>query len=232
MTDIHGRTDAQNRAIVVQAFNAIYWEAGRAGGTWMDTRFLNVPIFKYPTDLMIYQELIVETKPEVIVETGTAYGGSALYFAFLCQALGRGEVVSVDIRAGAGDHGDVARPQHPRVTYVTGSSTDPAVVQKVKDIVAGRPALVILDSDHRKDHVLAEMRAYAPLVPAGGYLVIEDGIVNGNPVFPEFGPGPTEAIEEFFRESDDFRVDERRERLLLTQNPCGYLRRVSNGDES
>jgi cephalosporin hydroxylase len=220
---------AGHRTSIVRAFNAIYWEAGRTGGTWMDTRFLNVPVFKYPTDLMVYQELIVETEPDVIVETGTAYGGSALYFATLCQALGHGRVLSVDVRDSAGDKGEHAFPLHPLVTYLTGSSTDPAILSRVREVCRGRKALVILDSDHRKDHVLAEMRAYSGLVPLGGYMVIEDGIINGNPVYPESGPGPTEAIEEFFRECDDFRVDERRERFLLTQNPCGWLKRVSGG---
>lgn len=216
--------EAQGAAEIVRAFNVLYYGKGHGCG-WMDARFMGVPILKYPTDLFAMQELVVETKPEVIVETGSAYGGSALYFAFLCQNLGRGRVVSVDLVAEPTDA--PPRPKHPLIDYVTGSSTDPAVVDHVWSLIAGRPAMVLLDSDHRRDNVLAEMRAYAGLVPVGGYMIVEDGCVNGNPVFPEYGPGPTEAMEAFFAENDEFRVDESREKFMLTQNPCGYLRRVA-----
>lgn len=213
--------EAQKKAEITRDFNVLYYDEGRSGGTWGNTNFLNVRVLKYPTDLWVYQEIITETKPEVIVETGTAYGGSALYLATLCQVLGRGHVVSVDINS------NVPRPQHPLITYVTGSSTDLKTLKTVTDLVAGRSALVILDSDHSMKHVLDEMRLYAGFVPVGGYMIVEDGIVNGNPCYPEHGPGPTEAMEEFFLECDDFRVDESREKYMLTQNPCGFLKRVS-----
>jgi Cephalosporin hydroxylase len=118
------------------------------------------------------------------VETGTAHGGSALCLATLCEATGHGEVVSVDI----GEWPD--RPRHPRLTYLTASSTDPAAVERVAQRARGaRTVLVVLDSDHRRDHILAELYAYAPLVTPGSYLVVEDTNVNGHPVYEEFGPG-------------------------------------------
>jgi cephalosporin hydroxylase len=90
---------------------------------------------------------------------------------------------------------------------------------------AGR-VLVVLDSDHSRDHVLAELRAYAPLVTPGSYLVVEDTNVNGHPVYEAFGPGPMEAVQDFLKERDDFEVDRSREKFLLTFNPGGWLRKL------
>ena len=206
---------------LVDGFHRLYYEAGEAGGTWKDTRFLGVPTWKSPLDLWIYQELVWELRPGLIVETGTAHGGSALYLATLCETIGSGEVVSVDI----GHWLD--RPAHPRLTYLTASSTDPGVVAQVAERAAGAGAvLVVLDSDHRRDHVLAELRAYAPLVTPGSYLVVEDTNINGHPVYEAFGPGPMEAVEEFLATNKEFESDRTRERFLFTMHPKGYLKRV------
>lgn len=209
------------RRSVADGFHRLWYEAGEDGGTWKDLRFLGVPTWKCPLDLWIYQELIHELAPDLIVETGTAHGGSALYLATLCDATGRGEVVSVDV----GEWPN--RPRHPRLTYLTASSTDPAAVEQVaRRAGAAETVLVVLDSDHRRDHVLAELRAYAPLVTPGSYLVVEDTNVNGHPVYEEFGPGPMEAVEDFLKERDDFAADPARERLLFTFNPGGWLRKL------
>jgi cephalosporin hydroxylase len=209
------------RESVVEGFHRLYYETGEAGGTWKDTRFLGVPTWKVPLDLWVYQELLVELAPDLIVETGTAHGGSGLYLATLCQALGRGQVVSVDI----GHWPD--RPAHPRLTYLTASSTDPQVIEQVAARAEGAACvLVVLDSDHRRDHVLEELRAYAPLVTPGSYLVVEDTNVNGHPVYEAFGPGPMEAVADFLKERDDFTVDRSREKFFLTFNPGGWLRKL------
>ena len=209
------------RRSVADGFHRLWYEAGEDGGTWKDLRFLGVPTWKCPLDLWIYQELIHELAPDLIVETGTAHGGSALYLATLCEALDRGEVVSVDI----GHWPD--RPAHPRLTYLTASSTDPAAVEQVaRRAGAAETVLVVLDSDHRRDHVLAELRAYAPLVTPGSYLIVEDTNVNGHPVFEAFGPGPMEAVQDFLKERDDFEVDRSREKFFLTFNPGGWLRKL------
>jgi cephalosporin hydroxylase len=209
------------RAEVTAGYHRLYYESGEAGGTWKDTRFLGVTTWKVPLDLWVYQELVWELRPGLIVETGTAHGGSALYLATLCETVGRGEVVSVDI----GHWPD--RPAHPRLTYLTASSTDPEVVAEVAERArdAGT-VLVVLDSDHSRDHVLAELRAYAPLVTPGSYLVVEDTNVNGHPVYEAFGPGPMEAVQDFLKERDDFEVDRSREKFLFTFNPGGWLRKL------
>jgi cephalosporin hydroxylase len=205
-------------ASVTDEFHRLYYDTA----VWKDTYWLGVRTQKCPLDLWVYQELLVEQKPDLIVETGTAHGGSALYLASVCDLLGRGEVVTVDIFPIEG------RPAHDRITYLTGSSTAPEVVAEVERIVAGREnALVILDSDHARDHVLDELRIYSRFVPPGGYLIVEDTNVNAHPVFPEHGPGPMEAVEAFLGETDEFEVDSRREKFFLTFNPRGFLRRKS-----
>ena len=113
------------------------------------------------------------------------------------------------------------------MTYVTASSTDPGVVADVyASVPDGAPTLVILDSDHSRDHVLAELRAYADLVTVGSYVVVEDTNVNGHPAYPEFGPGPMEAVDAFLDEDSRFEVDAGLEKFFMTFNPRGYLKKV------
>ena len=134
--------------------------------------------------------------------------------------MGRGEVVSIDIEPEREDY-----PAHPRVTYLAGrSSTDPAVVEEVRERAAGRPILVILDSDHSQAHVEAELAAYASLVPVGCYLIVEDS--NIGRIRKDLMPGPLEAVESFLAATDEFEIDREREKFLITFNPSGYLRRV------
>jgi cephalosporin hydroxylase len=204
-----------DRAAVGRAHNVLYESAA-----WADARWLGTQALKNPLDLWIYQEIVVETKPELIVETGTYRGGSALYLASLCDLVGRGEVVSIDIEPMRDDY-----PEHPRITYLAGrSSTDPAVVEEVRERAQGRAILVILDSDHSQGHVAAELAAYARLVPVGCYLIVEDS--NIGQIRKDLMPGPLEAIENFLAGTDEFVIDREREKFLITFNPSGYLRRV------
>jgi cephalosporin hydroxylase len=113
-----------------------------------------------------------------------------------------------------------------RVDFLIGSSTDPGIVAEVGRRVKGKSVLVILDSDHRKDHVLKELNSYADFVNLGSYIIVQDTDTNGHPVLKGYGPGPMEAVEEFLATNDDFVPDRSRERLLLTLHPKGYLKRV------
>jgi cephalosporin hydroxylase len=189
--------------------------------TWGAMTWFGVPTQKYPTDMWIYQEIFYEVKPDLVIEAGTFKGGSALYFAHLCDTLGNGRVVTFDIT----DWKD--QPKHPRIDYFLTSSTSKEAEDEVKKrIKPGYRVLTILDSDHSKQHVLDELNLYYKYVTVGSYLIVEDTNVNGHPVYPEFGPGPTEAVDEFLRSNSGFQVDQSRERLMLTTNPRGYLRRV------
>lgn len=185
--------------------------------TWNTLTWMGVKLWKFPTDLWIYQEIIFELRPDLIVETGTAFGGSALYLAHLCDLLNHGRVLTIDIG------GPPNLPDHERIWYVRGSSVDPSVIGHMPEANQPDKILTILDSDHSRAHVLEELRLYAPF---STYLIVEDTNLNGL-VRPNFGPGPREAVEEFLASEAgvDWEHDTHRERLALTANPGGYLRR-------
>jgi cephalosporin hydroxylase len=208
---------------VIRDFHKLYYYSRER--TWKDNTFwLNVPVAKCPLDLWVYQEIICETKPDLIIETGTAYGGSALYLASICDLVDRGRIVTIDIRELAG------RPNHERINYLQGSSTSEEIVTEVKDLIrADDRVMVILDSDHQEQHVLDELGIYSSLVSVGCYLVVEDTNLNGHPVLPLYGAGPMEAVEKFRNERPDFVDDQLKEKFLMTFNPKGYLRHTSAG---
>lgn len=208
---------ADEEAATVERFHLLYRDGRRVD---KDTWWRGCRVIKCPLDLWIYQELVFELEPDLIIETGTMYGGSAFYFASLLDLLGKGEVVTIDknIREG--------RPEHSRITYLTGSSTAEEMVQEARRRAEGKDVvLVVLDSNHKAAHVLGELHAYHEIVTPGSYLVVEDTNINGHPVEPTFGPGPMEALQRFLEENDDFEVDQGREKFMLTFNPHGWLRK-------
>jgi len=206
---------------IVDQFHMLYYDSRMFGKTWVDTTFLGTKVEKCPLDLWIYQEIIHEIRPEIIVECGTFLGGGALYLASICDLLNHGQVVTIDIL----DRKD--KPQHSRIEYLLGSSTSPEIVEKVRARVQGKsPVLIILDSDHKKAHVLNELNIYGEMVTKGSYLIVEDSNINGHPVRPGYGPGPMEAIDEYLRNNTSYVVDKTKEKFYLTFNPKGYLRRV------
>ena len=186
---------------------------------WEKLTWLGTPILTLPFDLFIIQELIWKIKPDYIIETGTAYGGSALFYASIMQLLGKGEVITIDI--------EKKKPIfHSRIMDIEGSSIDPKVFDYVSSVAKGGNNIVILDSWHSKEHVLKEMELYHPLIPVGSYLIVEDSHVNGHPVPWKWGEGPYEAITEFLRTHTNFMIDKECERLNITFHPNGYLKRV------
>lgn len=175
------------------------------------TRWMGQEMVKNPFDLLVYAEILYEIQPDTIIETGTHAGGSALFLANICDILEKGKVVSVDTV-------DKPRPQHKRITYVTGNSLNVDVRPEGK-------TLVILDSDHSKEHVLKELERYAPMVSKSSYLIVEDTNV-GNPVDDE--GDPSGAVAEFMQTElgNGFIVDTSREKYLISQNPGGYLKKL------
>jgi cephalosporin hydroxylase len=195
---------------------------------WETVRFLGVPCLKSVSDMWNYQEIIAELKPVLIVEFGTRYGGSALYFAAIARlANPLARVLTVDV-----DDSLIDPRLHaePAIEFYPASSTDPAVGARITALRKDRPGPVfaILDSDHAKHHVLAEMLALRPLLVPGDYLVVEDGNINGHPVLPGWGEGPYEAIAEYrARHPADYRQDLAREHKFgFSFAPAGFLIRT------
>jgi cephalosporin hydroxylase len=197
------------------------WFHRNGASTYNNTRWLGIDTQKCPLDTWIFQELLFEVKPDVMVETGTYKGGSSYYYASLMDLMGRGRVLTVDIEDYPG------KPQHRRVTFFLGSSTAPETLARLRAAIRpGEKVVVTLDSDHHAAHVAEELRLYRELVTPGSYLIVEDTHFNGRPILPRFGPGPAEAVEAFLRSDDRFQRDRSREKFGMTFNPGGWLKRV------
>jgi cephalosporin hydroxylase len=194
--------------------------------TWKKNKWLGIPALQNPMDVWITQEILSEVKPDFVIDSGTFAGGSAALWATILEQLNpEARVITIDVNDNAAPHKDTPILRK-RVDFLIGSSTAPEIVADVKKRVAGRSTVVILDSLHTKEHVLDELRAYAPLVPVGSYMIVQDGVFNGHPVPGGWGPGPYEAVEAFLAENDQFIVDTSRERLMITSNPKGFLKRI------
>ena len=209
---------------IVRRFHDLYYRRWQAqGADTINLSWFGHKLLKDPLDLWIYQELLVRRRPDFVVETGTFCGGSALFFAMLFDHISHGQVITVDIEV------QPDRPKHPRISYITASSVEAGVIEQIRNLVGHQRAMVVLDSDHGAEHVYAEIEAYNSLVQTGDYLIVEDTNVNGHPVLPNFGCGPMEAVDRFLSENDEFVIDRRCERFLMTLNPRGYLRRNRTG---
>jgi cephalosporin hydroxylase len=188
---------------------------------WENTFWHGHQILKCPMDMWIYQELIWKIKPDFIIETGTFRGGSALYYAHLFDLQGQGEVITIDVMERPN------RPEHDRIHYLIGSSSDAEIFSLVQSMIGeNKKVMVVLDSDHSRDHVFKEMQLWHGMVSQDSYMIVEDSNVNGHPVRPDFGPGPMEAINDFLQINNMFEIDNSQEKFLMTQNPHGYLKRT------
>jgi cephalosporin hydroxylase len=178
--------------------------------------WLGRPVIQLPEDLVRVQELVYRVAPDVIVETGVAHGGSLVFYAGLCRLLGRGRVIGVDVEIRPHNRAAIeAHPLSPLIELIEGDSAAPEVVADVLGRVQpGEKVLVILDSNHTKDHVLAELEAYAPLVAPGSYLVAMDGHIMERAVrLPRSAPdwatnNPKAAAAEFVRTHPEFEIDD------------------------
>lgn len=213
--------------------------------------YLGRPIIQYPQDIIAMQEIIWQIKPDLIIETGIAHGGSLIFSASMlalldmCDAIESGENlnpnqskrkvlgIDIDIRA----HNQEAIESHPissRIQMIQGSSIDPIIIEQVHAIARDyKSILVCLDSNHTHDHVLAELEAYAPLTTVGSYCVVFDTVVEDMPkdMFPNrpWGPGnnPKTAVWKYLENHKEFEIDKNIEhKLLITVAPDGYLKRL------
>jgi cephalosporin hydroxylase len=209
--------------IVVRRFTQLSFDDPH---TWKRNHWLGIRTLQNPNDVWIIQEIIFDVKPDLIIETGTLNGGSAILWAMiLSEVNSQGKVITIDTEDKISE-ARKSRTFQERVEFILGSSTDPRIVSEISTQAKGKKVLVILDSNHKRDHVLKEIEGYGPLVSVGSYLIVQDSIVNGHPVRKEHGPGPMEAIDSFLSSTDKFAPDLERERLLFTMHPRGYLKRI------
>lgn len=212
--------DAEKVNNIIDEFHKLYYRTSCIGGTWKNTKWMGIPIQKNPMDLIIYQELIYNIKPDIIIETGTKVGGSALFFANICDIIDNGRIITIDI------DGKSKVPEHERITYIWGNSVDEAVINFIEPLIKEKKVMVILDSDHTKDHVLKELQIYSEFVTIGSYIIVEDSNVSGVPIDDMKGNGPLEAIIEFINNDGRFSIDNSCEKFFFTFNPFGFLKRI------
>ncbi len=184
------------------------------------TTYLGITTLKNPIDFWVYQEIIYETKPDVIIEIGNYFGGSTLALANICDALGNGKVIGIDI-----SHQKVhpSVRDHPRISLIQGDACQ--LFEVVKSLLSDDDkVLVIEDSAHTFDNTLEVLNTYSTIIKPGDYFIVEDSICHhGLSVGPQ--PGPYEAIETFIKINSNFEVDRSKESFFLTWNPKGFLKR-------
>ena len=203
---------ATDHAEEIAAANRLFYDSPM---TWRTTTWRGHQAFKCPTDLWVYQEMLLSRRPDLVIETGTAFGGTAMFLADMMDLFGiDGRVVTVELSE------EYEPPVHHRIVPLKGSSTDPAIIERVREYAAGaKTVVVILDSDHRALHVAAELAAYAPMVTLDSFLVVED---------TNLGPdGPWDAVPPYLAVNGGHFVPQPMlERYLITFNPNGYLWKI------
>ncbi|MFW7342515.1 cephalosporin hydroxylase family protein [Pollutimonas sp. H1-120] len=224
-------SDAEFRAL------SVAWRAKALERKYMNNfSWLGRPMIQLPTDAMAIQEIIWAVKPDLVIETGVAHGGSVILSASMLQLLGHGEVVGIDIDIRS--HNRSAIQNHPmahRIKLIEGSSVAPDVVAQIHAMAEGKRALVFLDSNHTHEHVLAELKAYAGLVGIDSYCVVFDTFVEDLPADYVWedrpwgkGNNPKTAVSEWLKTNPNFEIDKSIEdKLLITSAPDGFLRRIA-----
>jgi len=197
---------------------------------WQNVSYKGKKLFKYPSDLITYQEIIFDTKPEIIIETGTCRGASPLFFydTMVANGIKKPLVITIDTKI---------YPNRDKcggnIQYLKGSSLDVKILSFIEKTLNNKSVMVSLDSDHIRDHVFAELNAYSKFVTSGNYLVVEDTFLGEYGVFtntaeerfrPDTGKTPKDAVEDFLKINNKFTIDKSRNKIL-SMNPNGYLKR-------
>lgn len=215
LSTINGKT-------ISDQFNDLYYRTQR------EMSYRGIPVLKNPCDLWVTMELFWALKPCVLIETGTAQGGSATFYADIAKALDIDcKIITVDVNPKWNYD-----PDTRGITSLVGYSTDPSISNVIRMMVIAernrhdRAVILTLDSDHSEVNVLEELRLYSDLVTTGSYAIVEDTNVNGHPSYPDHGPGPWEAVQKFLMEDNRFQIDMDCQRHFLTFNPQGWLKRV------
>ncbi len=195
------------------------------------------PVIQYPQDMIAMQEIIWNLKPDLIIETGIAHGGSLIYYASLLELIGKGEVLGIDIDIREHNKTEIEKhPMYKRIKMIQGSSIDPTIIESVKEYTIGKESiLVVLDSNHTHEHVFAELQMYASFVSLNSYIVVYDTIVEKLPdnYLPGhqrpwgIGDNPFTAVSSFLELNQEFEIDKSiNNKLLISVAPDGYLKRI------
>lgn len=227
------QSNASNAALL-EAAKQFNTESNKAQYSY-NFSWMGRPIIQYPQDMIAMQEIIWDIKPDLIIETGIAHGGSLIYYASILELIGKGEVLGIDIDIRAHNREQIENhPMFKRITMLEGSSLSSGIVQQVSEIAKDKQTvLVSLDSNHTHEHVLQELELYAPFVTKGSYIVVFDTIVEDLPegYLPgrPWGKGnnPKSAVHAFLNDHSEFIIDHQIDhKLLISVAPEGYLKRV------
>jgi cephalosporin hydroxylase len=219
---LHRLQPVYERTLAKPVRQLFFMDVIRQTGEFKTLAWNGVPIWRRSYDDWTTTETIQAVQPMLIIETGTHVGGSALYFANLLDLIGQGRVISMDVE-------DRHQRDHPRIEFLIGDSTSEERVLEVRTAAedCGGAVLVILDSDHRAEHVLREMEAYGPAVTPGSYMLVQDGLIDVVATMRQPYPGPLHGIKQFLSRHPEFEVDEQRcNQFLITYHPMGWLHRL------
>lgn len=226
--------NGENKALqeAARTFNT---ESNRAQYSY-NFSWMGRPIIQYPQDMIAMQEIIWEVKPDLIIETGIAHGGSLIYYASLLELIGNGEVLGIDIDIRK--HNRVEIEKHPmikRIKMIEGSAISEDTLEQVKQYAKGKQKVIVcLDSNHTHEHVLQELKMYSPFVNKGSYIIVFDTIVENLPegYFSQkrpwgIGNNPKTGVDEFLKNNNNFIIDESIDKkLMISVAPRGYLKRI------
>ena len=226
--------DQSRNEKLLQAGNQFTEETVKAGYSY-NFSWMGRPIIQYPQDMIAMQEILWELKPDLIIETGIAHGGSLVYYASILELIGKGEVLGIDIDIREHNRNEIEKhPMYKRIKMIQGSAIDESIVEQVEAHTKNKSTiLVCLDSNHTHEHVLRELELYSPFVTVGSYLVVFDTIVEDlpNDMYPDrpwsVGNNPKTAVYEFLKSNNDFEINRDIDnKLLVSVAPEGYLKRV------
>lgn len=229
------RIELQGKDKQLSEVSKAFAEATIGSGYSYNFTWMGRPIIQYPQDMIAMQEIIWEVKPDLIIETGIAHGGSLIYYASILELIGKGEVLGIDIDIRAHNRAEIEKhPMYKRIKMIQGSAISKEIIEQIKPQVAGKQTVMVcLDSNHTHAHVLKELELYSPFVTVGSYLIAFDTIVEHLPanLYKDrpwsIGDNPKTAVDEFLKTNDNFEIDHAIDsKLLISVAPEGYLKRV------
>ena len=233
--ECNDRIDLQGKNEQLLQVSKDFTEATIRSGYSYNFTWMGRPIIQYPQDMIAMQEIIWAIKPDLIIETGIAHGGSLVYYASILELIGKGEVLGIDIDIREHNRLEIEKhPMYKRIKMIQGSAISEEIIEQIKPHAAGKKTVMVcLDSNHTHDHVLKELELYSPFVTVGSYLIAFDTIVEDLPadLYKDrswsVGDNPKTAVFEFLKVNDNFEIDKSVDnKLLVSVAPDGYLKRI------